>query len=107
MPNVTFIDHEGISRTISVRSGQSLMVGAVGDGIEGIEAECGGACNCATCHIFVAPEWLALIPAPGSQELEILAEVVDANERSRLSCQIELTDNLDGLVVSTPATQGW
>lgn len=107
MPAITFLDHEGRSRTISVRSGQSLMVAAVGEGIDGIDAECGGACNCATCHVYVATDWINRVPAAGQQEIDILAEVPGGTGRSRLSCQIELTDALDGLVVSTPAVQGW
>lgn len=107
MPAITFVDHEGNSRTISVRSGQSLMVGAVGEGIDGIDAECGGACNCATCHVYIAQEWVDLMPMANEQERDILAEVAGRTEQSRLSCQIELNDALDGLVVSTPAVQGW
>lgn len=107
MPTVTFVDHEGVSRTVTVRSGQSLMVGAVGEGVDGIDAECGGACNCATCHVFVSPEWLDRIPPAGQQEREILEEISAKDERSRLSCQIDLTDGLEGLVVHTPASQGW
>src|SRR3546814_19762060 len=68
MPTVTFVDHEGSSRTVTVRSGQSLMVGAVGAGVDGIESACGGACNCATCHVFVSPEGLDRIPAQESGE---------------------------------------
>src|SRR3546814_8699580 len=75
------------------------MVGAVGEGVDGIDAECGGACNCATCHVFVSPEWLDRIPPAGQQEREILEEISAKDERSRLSCQIDLTDGLEGLVV--------
>lgn len=107
MPHVTFVHFDGSTRTLALRKGQSLMLAAVGEDIAGIDAECGGACNCATCHIFVARDWLGRIPPADRQEQEILAEIAVHDERSRLACQIELTDDLDGLTVFTPENQGW
>ncbi len=81
------------------------METAIDNGIEGIVAECGGACSCATCHVYVDPEWLARLPSPDSQEDGMLDCVLDRKENSRLSCQIEVGDEIDGLVVTVPAEQ--
>lgn len=107
MPQVTYIEHNGAQRTIDVPAGDNVMHGALFNGVEGIVGECGGALACATCHCYVDDAWAAKIGGPSSQEesdmLEIAAGEVRPN--SRLGCQIIMTEELDGLVVHTPATQ--
>ena len=106
MPRVTITDHRGQSVAVDIDVGMSLMEGARKAGVAGILAECGGSCACGTCHVYVAAHWLARIDGPGEMERDMLefaaAEVTDA---SRLSCQIRLTAEHDGLCVTTPRTQ--
>jgi ferredoxin, 2Fe-2S len=103
---VTFKDHTGEERTVEARGGLSLMEAALHNNIPGIEAECGGACSCATCHVFVTDAWLEKVGPPSDIESDMLAAVDEVRPSSRLSCQVKLTDALDGLVVETPAAQG-
>ena len=106
MPNVTYISHQGETQTVNVPVGTSVMEGAVKNGIDGIVAECGGACMCATCHVYVDPAWLDKLQPIGEEQEEMLG--VTAAERkpnSRLSCQIEMRPELEGLVVRTPERQ--
>ena len=81
------------------------MQGAVNDGVPGIDATCGGACACATCHVFIDPDWLAAVGTPNEQEAEMLDFADDRRANSRLSCQIMVGEALDGLVVRLPASQ--
>jgi 2Fe-2S ferredoxin len=99
MPKVTFIQPDGVSKTLEVRAGTTLMEAAVDNDVEGIVAECGGACSCATCHVYVDPEWLEKLPPREPQEDGMLDCVLDRRESSRLSCQIVMTPELDGIVV--------
>ena len=99
MPKVTYIQPNGVSRLVEVRAGTTAMEAAVDNDIEGIVAECGGACSCATCHVYVDPAWAAKLPPPDSQESGMLECVLDRQDTSRLSCQIVLTPALDGLIV--------
>jgi ferredoxin, 2Fe-2S len=99
MPKVTYIQPNGVSRLVDVRAGTTAMEAAVDNDVEGIVAECGGACSCATCHVYVDPAWAAKLPPPDSQESGMLECVLDRQATSRLSCQIVLTPALDGLVV--------
>lgn len=103
--HVTYIDHEGVHRTVEIAEGLSVMEGALRHHIPGIDGDCGGACACATCHIYVEPEWRAKLPAPNPLELEMLKMAVMPDENSRLACQIKLTRGLEGLVVRTPKSQ--
>jgi ferredoxin, 2Fe-2S len=105
MPKVTYIEHDGTRHLLEVESGLSVMQGAVQDAIPGIEANCGGSCACGTCHVYVDPEWAASIPAPEPEELGILEFVLEPAETSRLSCQIVVSPELDGLVVRMPEKQ--
>lgn len=107
MPNVTYIEYDGTAHTVDVPAGLSVMRGAVDNNVPGIDADCGGECACATCHVYLEPEWLAKIgtPAPGSQEASMLSFAAVAQPNSRLSCQITMTDELDGLVVRMPEGQ--
>ena len=105
MAKITYIEHDGAEHVIDVKPGQSVMEGAVKHNIPGIDADCGGACACATCHVYVDPAWLSKTGEKSSMEESMLdfAESVEPN--SRLSCQIKVTDELDGLVVRMPESQ--
>ena len=105
MPKVTYIEHHGSEHVIELKTGMSVMEGAVKNGVPGIDADCGGACACATCHVYVEDGWLEKTGAKTAMETSMLdfAENVQAN--SRLSCQIKITDDLDGLVVRMPESQ--
>jgi 2Fe-2S ferredoxin len=106
MPNVTYVSSKGISRTIDTPLGISVMQAALNHKIEGILGECGGNCMCATCHVYVDPLFLGRIPPAKENEkfmLSIAAEGPDSN--SRLSCQIKMTQELDGIVVRLPGKQ--
>lgn len=93
-------------RAVEVPVGLSLMEGAIRDDVPGIIAECGGMCSCATCHVHVEASWRARLEEPGLDELDLLDGLPDRREGSRLSCQIAMTDELDGIVVHVPETQG-
>ena len=106
MINITFIDAEGTARTVEAEEGSTVMETAVRNGIPGIEAECGGACSCATCHVYVDEEWEAVTGQPQPMEEDMLDFAFDVRPNSRLSCQIRVRPELDGLVVRTPTRQG-
>ena len=105
MTQITFIDAQGTSRTVQAEDGATLMETAVRNAIPGIEAECGGACACATCHVYVDPEWQQRLPPPQTMEEDMLDFAYDVRPTSRLSCQIRIRPELDGLVVTTPERQ--
>ncbi len=106
MPKVTFIDADGTRHEVEGKNGISLMEIAISNNIDGIEAECGGSCMCATCHCFIEEDYTANVPAMESDEDEMLGfTAVDRKSSSRLSCQIKMTDELDGIEVSLPAEQ--
>jgi len=105
MTSVTFIVTNDQIHTLDIANGMSVMQGAVRAGIEGIDAACRGAAVCATCHVYVAKEWIGRLPTPSTYEARTLDFVVDPDETSRLSCQILVKDDLDGLVVRVPPAQ--
>jgi len=105
MPTIEFISHTGQSHEVYAEAGTSLMDTAVYNGVVGIVADCGGACSCATCHVYIDPDWAAKLPEPDDAELALLEFAVDLKDNSRLSCQIEITEEMDGLVVQTPESQ--
>jgi 2Fe-2S ferredoxin len=107
MPKVTYVEFNGTSHVADVPVGTSVMRGAVDNNIPGIDADCGGECACATCHVYVDSAWLPKVgtPAPGSQEASMLSFAALAEPNSRLSCQISTTDELDGLLVRMPEGQ--
>lgn len=105
MAKITYIEHNGKVHEIEVKTGLSVMEGAVKNNIPGIDADCGGACACATCHVYVDPEWLAKTGKPAAMEESMLDFAEAVQENSRLSCQIKVTDELDGLVVRLPESQ--
>jgi len=106
MTKVTFIDASGAARTVEAEVGSTVMETALRNSVPGIEAECGGACACATCHVYVAAEWMAIVGRPSQMEEDMLDFAADVRPNSRLSCQIKVSPALDGLVVSTPDRQG-
>ena len=105
MPKIKFIAADGTETVIDAQCGQSLMQNAVNNGVAGIVAECGGACACATCHVHVESDWHGKLPAAEGMEQDMLEFASEKQETSRLSCQIIVTEELDGLVVYTPASQ--
>jgi 2Fe-2S ferredoxin len=103
--SITFITTDGQAHNLEIANGVSVMRGAVNAGIEGIEADCGGSAACATCHVYVTREWMERLPAPSENEATMLEFVVNPDESSRLSCQITVKEELNGLVVRIPPTQ--
>ena len=106
MPKLTFIDASGEKRSVEAQIGSTVMETALRNSIPGIEAECGGACACATCHVYVEPEWMAAVGKASQMEEDMLDFAFEVRPSSRLSCQIKVSEAIDGLVVSTPAKQG-
>lgn len=106
MPKITFIDAHGESRSVEAEAGSTVMEAAIREGIPGIEAECGGACACATCHVYVDEAWTDKVGQPAPMEEDMLDFAFDVRPNSRLSCQIRIKNELDGLVVRTPSRQG-
>ncbi|MGE0678785.1 2Fe-2S iron-sulfur cluster-binding protein [Pseudolabrys sp.] len=106
MPKVLFVEADGIQRLVDANVGESLMSTAIRSNIKGIEADCGGSCSCATCHVYVDPVCLQMIPRPESNEMEMLEGVAaERRANSRLSCQIVATNGIDGLKVEIPEKQ--
>lgn len=105
MPSITFIDFEGTARTVDALNGDSLMEAATSNNLPGIDADCGGACACATCHVYIGSDWVAAVGQPNDLEAEMLEVADDVRENSRLACQIKVVDELDGLIVTTPESQ--
>jgi len=105
MAKITYIEFDGSEHVVDVATGLSVMEGAVKNMIPGIDADCGGACACATCHVYVDPAWVEKTGSPSEMEQSMLDFASDVKANSRLSCQIQVTDELDGLVVRTPETQ--
>lgn len=103
---VTYIEHGGAAHTVDVAEGTSLMQGAVSNGIPGIDADCGGSCACATCHVHVDESWTGIVGPPGSEaEAELLQLAPEVRPQSRLSCQIKMRAELDGVIVHLPEAQ--
>lgn len=106
MTTITFVAADGTRRTVEAENGSTVMETAVKNGVPGIDAECGGACSCATCHVYVDKEWTAAVGPAQAMEEDMLDFARDVRPNSRLSCQIKVSDKLDGLVVQTPVKQG-
>jgi 2Fe-2S ferredoxin len=105
MPKVTYIEHNGKEHVVDVPEGWSVMEGAVKNLIPGIDADCGGACACATCHVYVDPAWAGKLGPKDDMEQTMLDFAQDLEQNSRLSCQIKVTKELDGIVVRMPKSQ--
>ena len=105
MAKITFVQPDGTRRDVEAKTGLTAMEAAKLNLVDGIEAECGGACACATCHVYVDETWRAKAGKPSAMEEDMLDFAFDVRESSRLSCQIKITDELDGLVLHVPAKQ--
>jgi len=105
MVKVTFIQPDGTENTVEAEAGMTLMESAVKNSVRGIAAECGGACSCATCHVYVEDSWREATGEPEAMEEDMLDFAFDVRPSSRLSCQIKLTEELDGLTVRIPEKQ--
>ncbi|MGV6819034.1 MAG: 2Fe-2S iron-sulfur cluster-binding protein [Parvularcula sp.] len=106
MVSITYIEHDGTEHTVDAEPGMTVMETAVKNGIPGIDADCGGACACATCHVFVDPTFEKVTGKPSAMEESMLDFASERNESSRLSCQITIDDRLEGLRVTMPEFQG-
>ena len=106
MPKITYIEHNGKSHEIEVANGLTVMEGAVQNNIPGIDADGGGSCACATCHVYVNEKWFGKLSKKESAEEDMLDMAYEPKKFSRLSCQITVEDSLDGLVVKMPSKQG-
>ena len=106
MAKITYIEHGGKEHVVEVSNGMTVMEGARDNNIPGIEADCGGACACSTCHVYVDPAWIDKLPEIDPMEEDMLDFAFQPDpERSRLTCQLKVTDDLDGLVVRMPEKQ--
>ena len=105
MPKITYKDNQGNSKTIEVEKGLSVMEGAIQNNIPGIDADCGGSMACATCHVYVEEKWLNKLPKAEEGEVDMIDMAFEPKKNSRLSCQLIVSDDLNGLVVTTPAKQ--
>ena len=106
MPKITFIEHDGTLHDVEAELGETVMEAAMRGSVSGIVAECGGSCTCATCHVYVDEGWLSKTGERSLEEDEQLDNAYDVRANSRLSCQIKMSEELDGLQVRTPSYQG-
>ena len=105
MAKITYIEFDGTEHAVDVKTGNSVMEGAIKNNVPGIDADCGGACACATCHVYVDPAWTAATGERSDMEESMLDFAENVKDNSRLSCQIKVTDALDGLIVRMPDGQ--
>ena len=105
MAKITYIEHNGMNHTVDVQNGLTVMEGAVQNNIPGIDADCGGSMACATCHVYVKEDWFYKINKKNEGEDDMLDQAYEPKKNSRLSCQIIVTDDLDGLIVDMPEKQ--
>ena len=106
MVEINFIDHKGERHQVQATVGMTVMEAAVQNRVPGIDAECGGACACATCHVYIEPDWQEAVGPAERMEEDMLDFAFDVRPNSRLSCQIKVTEALNGLVLHTPERQG-
>ena len=105
MTKITYIEHNGKSHTIDVENGLTVMEGAVQNNIPGIDADCGGSMACATCHVYVKEDWFNTVPSKTEGEDDMLDQAYEPKKNSRLSCQLTISNELDGLIVNLPEKQ--
>ena len=105
MPKITYIEHNGKSHVVEGPNGLSVMEGAVQNNVPGIDADCGGSCACATCHVYVDEKWFSKLPNKENAEEDMLDMAFEPNKFSRLGCQITVTNDLDDMVVKMPSKQ--
>ena len=106
MAKITYHTHDNKTHTVDVQKGLTVMEGAIQNDIPGIDADCGGACACATCHVYVKEEWLDKLSEQGESEKDMLDFAFETKSNSRLSCQLMLEDKHDGIIVNLPEKQG-
>ena len=106
MAKITYIEHSGKSHTIEVQNGLTVMEGAIQNNIPGIDADCGGSMACATCHVYVKEDWFNRLPKKENGEEDMLDMAFEPKKNSRLSCQLVVSDDLNGLIVNIPSKQG-
>ena len=100
MPKITYVEHDGTEHVVDVKAGLSVMEGAVKNNIPGIDADCGGACACATCHVYINDGWFEKLPAPSEAEIDMLDMALAVEPNSRLSCQVICSNETDGIKVT-------
>jgi len=105
MVQITFIEVNGTRKTVEANVGDSVMRAGIDNGVEGIAAECGGCLSCATCHAYVGPDWADKLPPPSDEERIMIECALEVRPTSRLTCQLLVTDDVDGLVIEVPASQ--
>ena len=105
MVQITYVEHDGTEHVVDSQTGVSLMQAAIDNLVPGIDADCGGECSCATCHVMVSENWLEKVGLPGEMEESMLDLNPERQENSRLSCQVEVSEDLDGLRVTMPEFQ--
>ena len=105
MAKINYITHNNETYTVEVQNGLTVMEGAIQNNISGIDADCGGSMACATCHVYVEEKWLDKIPKPEDGEIDMIDMAFEPKKNSRLSCQIIVSEELDGLIVTTPEKQ--
>jgi len=105
MPKITYKDKLGNSKTLEIEKGLSVMEGAIQNNVPGIDADCGGSMACATCHVYVEENWLNKLPKPDEGEIDMIDMAFEPKKNSRLSCQLIVTEEMDGLEVTTPEKQ--
>ena len=105
MPKITYKDNQVNSKTIDVENGLSVMEGAIQNDVPGIDADCGGSMACATCHVYVEEKWLDKLPKAEDAEVDMINMANEPKKNSRLSCQLIVSDELEGLIVTTPDKQ--
>tara|TARA_B100002051_G_scaffold224132_1_gene219070 strand:+ start:64 stop:384 length:321 start_codon:yes stop_codon:yes gene_type:complete len=105
MPKITYIESSGNKKTIDVKNGLSIMEGAIQNNIPEIDADCGGGMACATCHVYVKEEWFNKLPKAEDGEQDMIDMAFEPKKNSRLSCQLIVSDELDGIIVTTPSKQ--
>ena len=105
MAKITYITHDNQNHTLDVQNGLTVMEGAIQNNVVGIDADCGGSMACATCHVYVEDKWLNKLPKPEDGEVDMIDMAFEPKKNSRLSCQITISDDLDGLTVNIPSKQ--
>tara|TARA_B100002052_G_scaffold268711_1_gene267533 strand:+ start:136 stop:456 length:321 start_codon:yes stop_codon:yes gene_type:complete len=105
MAKITYVEHNGKSHTIDVENGLTVMEGAIQNNVPGIDADCGGSMACATCHVYVKEDWFNIVPSKTEGEDDMLDQAYEPKKYSRLSCQLLVSDELDGLIVNLPEKQ--
>jgi 2Fe-2S ferredoxin len=105
MGSITFIEHNGTQHTVDIEEGKSLMQIAMDNGVQGVDADCGGACACGTCHVIIGSDWINTTGSATDEEIQMLDLTPEKEDSSRLSCQISTSEAMNGMVVRLPEFQ--